>query len=173
MGDRYAGFDAFVATRGSIIMRTASLLLADRTAAQKALEEALSRTALSWPVINREGSPEVFARAALYQLVVDRWRREHLLDVVPPGPAPTSLTLGAALARLSPRQRAAIVLREYENLSAAETAEILRCSVETVASLTRDALRRLRALAPQLAASLMTVESVERTEGESSAEVLS
>jgi len=50
-----------------------------------------------------------------------------------------------ALDRLPPRQRAAIVLRYYEDLSERETAEIMRCSVAAVKSLTARAMQTLRA----------------------------
>lgn len=48
------------------------------------------------------------------------------------------------LQRLPPRQRAAVVLRYYEDLSEAQTAEAMRCSVGTVKSQVSDALKRLR-----------------------------
>jgi RNA polymerase sigma factor (sigma-70 family) len=46
---------------------------------------------------------------------------------------------------LAPQQRAAVVLRYYEDLSEAQTAEILGCSVGTVKSHTSRAIRSLRA----------------------------
>ena len=74
------------------------------------------------------------------------------------GRADDRLTLDAALARLTPRQRAVLVLRFYEDRSEVETAVLLGCSVSTVKSQARHALERLRVLAPDLAADLRTEE---------------
>ena len=63
----------------------------------------------------------------------------------------TRLTLVGALSRLTPRQRAVLVARFYEDRTEAETARVLGCSVSTVKSQTRHALERLRVLAPELA----------------------
>jgi len=60
------------------------------------------------------------------------------------------VVLQAALARLTPRQRAVLVLRFYEDATEVQTAELLDCSVSTVKSQTRHALGRLRVLAPEL-----------------------
>ncbi|GIJ46893.1 hypothetical protein Val02_37790 [Virgisporangium aliadipatigenens] len=88
-----------------------------------------------------------------------RSRRRPLTTPDPPdraAPDPTAgiagrLSVHAALARLAPRQRAAIVLRYFEDLSEAQTADLLGCGVGTVKSRTRDALARLRRIAPELA----------------------
>jgi RNA polymerase sigma factor (sigma-70 family) len=45
---------------------------------------------------------------------------------------------------LTPRQRAAIVLRYYEDLTEAQTANVLRCPVGTVKSLVSRGMERLR-----------------------------
>ena len=55
-----------------------------------------------------------------------------------------------ALDALTPRQRATIVLRYFEDRSERDTAEILGCSVGTVKSQTHDALVRLRAAMPRV-----------------------
>lgn len=58
--------------------------------------------------------------------------------------------MAAALARLSPRQRAVIVLRYYEDLTDAQVAAELGLSAGTVKRHGHDALNRLRAVAPDL-----------------------
>jgi RNA polymerase sigma factor (sigma-70 family) len=50
----------------------------------------------------------------------------------------------AQLRTLPPRQRAAIVLRYYEDLSEAQTAEVMGCSVGTVKAQVSTGLGRLR-----------------------------
>ena len=59
--------------------------------------------------------------------------------------------LQEALAKLTPKQRAVIVLRYFEDLSESETAQIMGIAVGTVKSQTSHALGRLRKLAPELA----------------------
>lgn len=59
--------------------------------------------------------------------------------------------LARALARLTPKQRAVLVLRFFEDHTEVRTAQVLGVSVGTVKSQTAVALRRLRELAPELA----------------------
>ena len=63
-----------------------------------------------------------------------------------------------ALARLTPRQRSAVVLRYYDDLSERDTADALGVSIGTVKSTTHDALRRMRESSPELAELLGHVE---------------
>ena len=61
------------------------------------------------------------------------------------------LTLEDALGRLTAKQRTVLVLRYFEDLTEVETARTLGVSTGTVKSTTRQALGRLRTLAPELA----------------------
>lgn len=61
------------------------------------------------------------------------------------------LTLEQALRRLTPRQRTVLVLRFFEDLTEVQTAAALGISSGAVKSMARQALRRLRVLAPELA----------------------
>jgi RNA polymerase sigma-70 factor (sigma-E family) len=167
---------AFVAARGPALLRLAWLLTADAQAAEDLVQEALARTIPRWRSIG-PGGHEAYLRRAIRSVWIDTWRRRQArggLDVVPAvvpgdrlepgGPdsaverTPDRLALGAALARLTPRQRAVLVLRFYEDQTERETARALGCSVNTVKSQTRHALERLRVLAPELAAAFGRVE---------------
>ena len=64
-----------------------------------------------------------------------------------------------SLARLTPSQRAVLVLRFYEDLTEVQAAAALGVSPNTVKSQTRVALQRLRDLVPDAVASFEGVES--------------
>jgi RNA polymerase sigma factor (sigma-70 family) len=84
------------------------------------------------------------------------WRRRRWHGEVPTSPLPDAAggdavtaiagrdRLQRALLLVPPRQRAAVVLRFYEDLTEAETARVMGCSVGTVKSQTAKALARLR-----------------------------
>ncbi|WP_460662174.1 sigma-70 family RNA polymerase sigma factor [Kribbella swartbergensis] len=77
------------------------------------------------------------------------WWAERPNDDVPDRAVDTDdatvrIWLWHELQRLPPRQRAALVLRYYEDLTEVQTAEVLGCSVGTVKSQVSDALKKLR-----------------------------
>lgn len=153
----------FVRTRTPPLLRAAYLLTGDQHAAEDLVQTALERTAAKWRRVSRDGGADAYARTVLYRLQVDRWRRrariaEHPTDTLPERAVPepyaavdTRLALRTALARLTPRQRAVLVLRFYEDLGEAGTARVLGVSPGTVKSQTALALRRLRETSPELA----------------------
>jgi RNA polymerase sigma-70 factor (sigma-E family) len=164
MTDRYAGYREFVEARGQALLRTACLLTGDVADAEDALQEALTKSAMKWPRINRDGNPEPYVRQVLYTVTIDRWRwrsrrapeelgltHDRSTNDDPVADADRRLVVSAALARLTARQRQVLILRFYEDLTEAQTAHTMRCSVSTVKSQTRLALQRLRELAPELA----------------------
>jgi RNA polymerase sigma-70 factor (sigma-E family) len=154
-----AAFEEFVAARWAVLGRTAYLLTGNKHDAEDLLQTALARAATRW---DRIEDHDAYVRRILYTQAVSlwRWRKrrppEVLTDQLPnvAGPQPdqeTRIVLDEALRRLTPKQRAVLVLRFYEDRSESQTAELLECSVGTVKSQTRHALMRLRALNPQLA----------------------
>jgi len=165
-------FEAFVRARSTALIRTAYLLTGDPHRAEDVLQETLIRAADRWSRITNGEDPEPYVRRILYTRAVDGWRHRRVRDQahasVPPvrGDAPPShdgvghrLLLREALLRLTPRQRAVLVLRFYEDLTERQTAEQMGCSVSTVKSQTRHALQRLRVLAPDLLAELDPMEA--------------
>ncbi|WP_344194315.1 SigE family RNA polymerase sigma factor [Pedococcus aerophilus] len=159
-----AGFERFVQSRSHVLLRTAYLLAGDRHLAEDLLQDTLSKVAQHWEVVVAEGNPEAYARTVLYHRAVDTWRtrlrRPKVVGDVVREPAEPSdlfgdsdrrMLLRSALARLTARQRAVLVLRFYEDRTEAQAAEVLGCSVSTVKTTTRAALERLRVTAPELA----------------------
>lgn len=154
MDGTQAGFAAFVQARSAALSRTALLLTGDRHLAEDLLQEALTRTASRWAKVVAGGDPEPYVRRVLYTCAVDGWRRkrprEVLVDVperAAAGPdTDRRLVLQSALARLTPHQRAVVVLRFYEDRTEVQAAAELGVSVSTVKSQTRVALERLRAI---------------------------
>ena len=116
------------------------------------------RQARSW----RPGQArfDTWLHRVVLNLCTDRLRkRREILVPEPPeqaDPAPTAdcrmereettQRVQAALARLPPRQKDAIMLQTYQDLSNIETARILDVSVEALESLLSRARRRLRSL---------------------------
>ena len=152
-----AGFDEFVAARSAALSRTAYLLTGDHHLAQDLVQAALLQAVKHWRRIHT--SPEAYVRRAMYHQNISWWRRRKLsetplaqYDAPVPAADPTiRLTLEQALRRLTPRQRTVLVLRYFEDLTEVQTAAELGISSGAVKSMSRDALRRLRELAPELA----------------------
>lgn len=159
-------FESFVAARYAALLRTAYLLTGDHHDAEDLLQTSLVKAVGAWRRI--EGDPEPYVRTILVRQNVSRWRARRWREVTtdePPETASVSdategaddrLALRRALGVLAPRQRAVIVLRYYEDLTEAQTAQVLGIGVGTVKSQTRDALRRLREAEPGLADALVS-----------------
>ncbi|MEV4132774.1 SigE family RNA polymerase sigma factor [Dactylosporangium sp. NPDC049742] len=151
----FDGLDALVAERGSALLATAVLLTGSRMAGEDLLQGALERLMRSWGRVRED--PERYLRRTMYHLAVDQWRvrrrrSEVALLAEPPGEPDSAdavalrQALLQALAQLPPRQRAVLVLRYWEQLSEAEAADVLGCSVGTVKSTASRGLSRLREL---------------------------
>ena len=145
----YADFEEFVVARRDALLRTAYLLTGDHHDAEDLVQSALIKVVPKWARI--KGRPEPYVRRVLARESASRWRgrrwREVTTDVVPESVHHDStdrIALLEDLRRLSPRQRAVIVLRYFDDLGEADTAAALGISVGTVKSHVRDALERLR-----------------------------
>jgi RNA polymerase sigma-70 factor (sigma-E family) len=159
-------FDEFVRSRTTSLLRAAYLLTGDQHLAEDLVQSALARTHRAWKTLHHSGNAEAYTRKIMYHLQVSWWRRNKVAESMP-GEMPEPrrghdggdiaehmsmrLTLRQALAKLTPKQRAVLVLRFYEDRSEAEAATILELNVGTIKSQTAKALNRLRAVAPELA----------------------
>ena len=156
-------FNEFVTTSVEPLLRTAHLITWDAGEAEDLVQECLLKVARRWPRVRRMEQPLAYARRILINLATDdarhRARRRGELDGNPElldRPAPDALgqlesrdELLEALAALTPRQRAVLVLRYFNDLTETQAAELLGCSPGTVKSNASRGLARLReALAP-------------------------
>lgn len=150
-GDERDAFDAFATGRMRELLRFAHVLTGDPHRAADLVQDALERTLLSWDRVLRKDDPVAYVRRTMVNRHVSAWRRvrrERLIAEIPEraydGEPAFDHELWAALATLPPRQRAVLVLRYYEDLTEADTAAVLGCSVGTVKSQSSRALARLR-----------------------------
>jgi RNA polymerase sigma-70 factor (sigma-E family) len=162
VGADYADLREFVTGRLGRLSRVAYLLAGRHADAEDLLQSALVKVAVRWQRVSRVGDPEAYLRKVLYHEHIRAWRRrrnEQLTGYVPEVATGQQEAAGVvrravleqALGRLTPRQRAVLVLRFYEDLSEVDTAAVLGCSVGNVKSQTSRALDRLRQVAPELA----------------------
>jgi len=148
-----------LAERGDHLMRASIALAGSRADGEDLLQAALERLLRRWSRVRTD--PEGYLRRTLYNLAADGWRRRGawqrkrpLLHAGADGGTGTEAVdavdlrdaLGRALAQLPPMQRTVLVLRYWEQLSQAETAQLLGCPEGTVKSATARGLHRLREL---------------------------
>jgi RNA polymerase sigma-70 factor (sigma-E family) len=153
---RTEAFEEFVVARSERLLRTAYLLTRDHALAEDLLQTALAKAWASWHRI--EADPESYVRRILVNTFSTWWRRRWNGELPtgelpePSGQQPhhhahdtaVRTDLWDAVGRLPKRQRAVVVLRFYEDMSEAATAELLDVSRGTVKSQTAKALAKLR-----------------------------
>ncbi|HEY6787095.1 MAG TPA: SigE family RNA polymerase sigma factor [Trebonia sp.] len=149
-------FREFMRGRWPAMVRLAYGLTGDLGHAEDVAQAAFARAYASWGRVTQAGDPDAYLRRIVVNENRRRFRRrrvtEELFGTLPdPGVADSAAgsdqraALLAALARLGPRQRAVIVLRFWMDLSEAETAHVMGCTVGTVKSQASRALATLRA----------------------------
>jgi RNA polymerase sigma-70 factor (sigma-E family) len=159
MGQADEAFRQLVTRRGPALLRTAFLLTGDLASAEDLVQAALTQTYAAWGRLREPAAAEGYVRRTMATTYVSWWRRhrrERVTDAVPEPAVSTRdadadlqtvlarSVLWPLLARLPRGQRAVLVLRYYEDLSEAETARQLGCTVGTVKSQASRALARLR-----------------------------
>ncbi|MEV0583132.1 SigE family RNA polymerase sigma factor [Nonomuraea sp. NPDC050310] len=163
------GFADYVAQRHSRLCRMAYLLTREWATAEDLVQTALAKAWVAWRRI--EGNPDPYVYRIIVNTHASWWRRrwrgevpaEHLPEVADPRDPAAELadraSLRSAIAALSPRQRAVIVLHYFEGRTLVQVAEILGCSAGAVKRQLSRALGRLR-VDPDI--QLMNVERVHR-----------
>jgi RNA polymerase sigma-70 factor (sigma-E family) len=149
------GFTEWVAGRQRQLLRSAYLLTGDLHRAEDLVQEALTKVALRWSRL-AEGNPTAYALRIIARDNISWWRRRRdvptdaLREAGASDEPEIALVVRRALARLTPGQRAVLVLRHFEDLTERETADVLGVSIGTVKSQNAAGLARLRTGAPEL-----------------------
>ena len=159
---RDAEFTAYVQARTPWLRRIAYLLCHDWHRADDLTQAAFLRLYVNWGQARRADNLDAYARRVLVNVFLNEqktswWRRtsHHHVDVDAVTGSRTdevdgTLDLISALARIPPKQRAALVLRHYCDLSVAETAALLDCSEGTVKSQSARGLDALRTVLAEI-----------------------
>jgi len=168
--DDERAYSQYVQGRVLALQRTAYHLCGDWHEAHDLVQAALIRLYRHWRRVSAADSPDAYVRKMLVNVFLDQRRGWWARHVRPFGDgeqvAESALAAGvgsdwsaadgridvaSALTRLSPGQRAVLVLRYWEGLDVAETATALGCSTGTVKSQTSYAIAALRRLMPDYA----------------------
>ena len=146
-------FTEFVECRSQVLWRAAWLLTGDPVLADDLFQTALAKTWPHYEKVARDGSYEAYVRRTLFTTYASWWQRKWRGEVptatLPESPGQAfdhdvALDVRTALAELSPKQRAVVVLRYFEDLTEAEAARELGCSVGSVKTHHARAIAHLR-----------------------------
>jgi len=149
-------FTAFVREQSDTLHRSAWLLVGDRERAADLVQETLVRLYPAWDKVLRADVPIAYVRRSMVNRFLSQVRTLRsgeviLADLPDRGRDDLALTraldrelLAAPLATLSPRQRAAITLRYFDDLSDSDAAYAMGCPVVTLRSHLRRGLAALR-----------------------------
>ncbi|MFI9425330.1 SigE family RNA polymerase sigma factor [Streptomyces achromogenes] len=170
MGDgkqnRDEEFQSFMVGRWPRLMRTAFLLTGEQHAAEDLVQSTLEQVYTAWRRVGSADDPEAYVRRVMINVHARKHRR-RLREFLAPrddsglvrevadtgdriAQADDRSALLKALAQLPARQREAVVLRYWEDLTETQAAEAMGCSVGTVKSSAAKGIAKLRAI-PALA----------------------
>jgi RNA polymerase sigma-70 factor (sigma-E family) len=167
-------FTVFVRSHSAMLLRLAYLLTQDHGHAEDVVQSALLKTYRRWSRLRAQDAAPAYARQAVVTTAASRWRLRTNQELVAlPARSDASVEADSdrvgeqqamrdLLRGLPPRMRAVLVLRYFEDLSEADTAAALGCTVPTVRTHTARGLARLRtALSPPAtAATPLTARSL-------------
>ena len=149
-------FDDWVEARAAALLRFAYLVTGSQQDAEDAVQSALARACEKWSRVRRADDPDAYVRRMVVNAHVSRWRRAGWRELsVAEVRDSTALDPAEAITRddavwrvcsaLPRQQRAAVVLRFYEDLEYAEIAALLGVSQVAVRTYIHRALVSLRA----------------------------
>lgn len=154
--DADGSFQSFYTAHWLHMVRLAVLLTGDSTHAEDAVQEAFLSAHKKWTSFDASDSPRGYVRAAVVNQCRNVRRKRRTLarkaaQLASESTAPSPLEIVGpqydmwkAVSTLSPRMRAVLVLRYYEDCDIATTARLLSVSEGTVKSTTSKALAQLR-----------------------------
>ena len=155
-------FEAYVAQRRPALLRWARVVAGDPHSAEDLLQDSLVRVLPHWESIRERAAADAYVRRTITRQYVSwqrrRWRRDEIVSARVPEAALAAevesddgAELWHLVLQLPPQQRTTVALRFLEQLSVAETAAVLGCSIGTVKSNTSRGLATLRRLATDTA----------------------
>ena len=153
--DSERDFVEYVEARQQALVRFAYLLTSDHHTAEDLVQTALAKTYLTWNRLRDRGAVDAYVRRIIVNENSSLWRRawkrnERATDALPENSQAPSRdsadrdVMWQVVQRLPAKQRAAVVLRYYEQLSEAETAAVLGRSVGNVKSQTSRGIASIR-----------------------------
>ncbi|MBK3629619.1 SigE family RNA polymerase sigma factor [Streptomyces sp. MBT49] len=148
-------FREFATARTGHLFRSACLLTSgDTHLAEDLVQETLSRMYAAWGRMPMVDNPAAYSQSVLVRQFLSHRRRRSASErpvadlpdgAAPPGSAPeTRVSLLRALGDLSPKDRAVVVLRYWEDRSIEETAAAMNTSTAAVRTRSTRALAKLR-----------------------------
>lgn len=149
-------FADWVEARGAALQRFAHLVTGGAADVPDLVQDALAQVWPRWSSLSRSGTADAYARRCIVNAAISRWRKDRRVVVTDDVGAfhratedPTAATADsdaawALVLELPAAQRAAVVLRFYEDLAYREIALILDCAEATARSHVNRALAALR-----------------------------
>lgn len=155
-------FREFAVANAAPLRRCAYLFCGDWHLAEDLMQASLMKVYRAWSRVQEQDRLGNYARQVLLRTWLDEkrkpWRRAEFAAPVPDTPDVSADpdeqahrdwardVVRKALLSVPPKQRAVVVLRYFDDLSVAETAQVMRCSEGTVKSQTARGLDALRAV---------------------------
>lgn len=149
-------FETFVGERADALLRFAYVLTGDKVLAEDAVQDALTTACARWGRVSQADDPEAYVKRMVVNAHISWWRKFRRREAPVPEPDRSSAAPDGTADRaqaeavwelcrtLPDKQRAAVVLRFYEELSYAEIGALLHCAEATARSHVHRALAVLK-----------------------------